>query len=143
MTRRRALATPRYELNPTGIVLYFALFALAAAAGIGYVEPDLRFFDAVIPGFYSHASNLLLSLLLILIVGLVRLLYGASLRELAVFAAVVAAANLFYEGFLTLYNTMDLVDGAYGVVGAALAFALLAAIKTRGLRRRPLEGLTR
>lgn len=84
-------------------------FALAAATAIGYVEPKLRFLDAVIPGFYAHASNLLLSLLLMLVVGLLRLLYGASLRELAVLAAVVAAANLLYEGYLTLYNTMHLV----------------------------------
>lgn len=39
--------------------------------------------EVLVPGFYAHASNLLLSVRLVLVFGLIKLLYGASLWESA------------------------------------------------------------
>ena len=90
-------------------------------------------FDSVIPGFYGHASNLLISYGLIVVYGLVRLLSGGRVGEIAVFTGIVIAANYFYELVLTLWNTKDIVDAHYGAAASLATLALLAAIERWGL----------
>ena len=105
-------------------------------SAVGYIDPEMRVvdLDQAIPGFYGHASNVLISYALIVVYGLIRLVMGAGLRELAIVTAVVIAANYFYEAALTLWNTKDLADAHWGAVSSLLTFALLAAIKLYGLK---------
>ena len=87
----KARSTP-YALKPWAMIAYFTLLALTALAFLGWTQPGLRIVDVevLVPGFYAHTSNLLLSCTLVLVFGLVRLLYGASLREIAAFGGVVS-----------------------------------------------------
>lgn len=125
-----------WQPRPWAIVAYLVVFVPAALIATTYTNPQTRpiDLDAVIPGFYSHASNLLLSYGVIVSYGLFRLVYGAGLREVAIVTAVVIAANYVYEVGLTLWNTRDIVDAHYGAVASLLTFALLAAIKLYGLK---------
>lgn len=132
MTRRDKA---RSGLRPWAFIGYFLLVALAAAIAIATWDPDMRVVDveALFPGFYTHVSNLLISCGLILAYGLIRLVSGAKLREVAIFTLAVIAANYIYEVFLTLYNTKDLVDAHYGAAASLVTFAFLAAVKSSGL----------
>ncbi|MDO5698985.1 MAG: hypothetical protein Q4G51_13535 [Dermatophilus congolensis] len=133
------LGKTKLTLEPWALVVFFVLFGLAAAVVPGYTDPAMRLgaIEDVLPGFYSHASNLTLSYALIIVYGIVRLLAGAGLREIALFTAAVLAANDIYEGGLTLWNTKDLVDAHYGAVGSLVAFGYLVLVKRHGLRRAP------
>lgn len=126
----------RPVLRAWAIVGYAIIFGLAALIALGYVDRGLRvdLFDAALPGFYGHASNLALSCCLVLVYGLVRIVTGGGLTEIALFALAVIAANYGYELFLTLWNTLDLVDAHYGAAGAILTFAFIAAVHRWGLR---------
>ncbi|NYE02413.1 hypothetical protein BJY21_003597 [Kineosphaera limosa] len=115
---------------------YFLIFAVAAVIAMGYTSPDSRIagLEAAVPGFYDHASNLVLSCGLVLIYAMVRLLYGARLREITAFTLIVLAANYLYEGLLTLWNTLDLADAHYGAVGALVTWAFFAAVSRFGMK---------
>lgn len=135
-----------FTIAPWALTAYFTLFALYGGIALTYVRPDIRVatIETVLPGFYSHASNVVLSGVLVMTYGLVRLLYGASAREIALFASAVVAGNYIYEVFLTLYNTRDIVDAHYGAASTAVAFGLMAMMKNFGLRstRQPVSQLT-
>ena len=126
---------PKRRFRPWVLVGYFVILGAAGALALGYVDPESRIpaVTAVVPGFYDHASNLLLSCVLVLMYGLVRLLQGARLREVTMFALVVVAANYLYEGGLTLWNTTDLVDAHYGAVGALLGWAFFGVVARHGM----------
>jgi glycopeptide antibiotics resistance protein len=131
----KARSTP-YALKPWAMIAYFTLLALTALAFLGWTQPGLRIVDVevLVPGFYAHTSNLLLSCTLVLVFGLVRLLYGASLWESAAFGGVVIACNFSYELFLTLFNTRDVTDAYFGTLGVVVALGFVALLKRRGLR---------
>lgn len=133
---RRARQAP-YTLRPWAMVAYFVLFIPGAAIAVASTNPDMRVLgiDAVLPEFYTHTTNLLLSLMGVLGYGFFRLLYGATIRELAIVTGVMIGANYAYELFLTLWNTRDIIDAHYGLAGSLLAFAYLTSVKLWGLRR--------
>lgn len=110
---------------------------MALVIGLGYVAPDLRAWLEFVPGLYDHASNLVLSFLLVVVYGLLRLVSGARLGEVVVFGLAIVAANYVYELFLTFANTLDPVDAHYGAAGVAAALIFLAALARHGLRRNP------
>lgn len=116
---------------------YALIFTVAALIALGYVDPSLKlgFFETLLPGFYLHASNLTLSCCLVLVYGLVRIVMGAKLWEIAAFTLAVVAANYVYELFLPLWNYVDIVDAHHGAVGAVLTFLFMAAVHRWGLRR--------
>ncbi len=130
----RSAAT--FALKPWAFVVYSLVFAMAGLAAVGYVDSEMRLggFDGLVPGFYDHASNVLISYAIIVVYGLVRLVMGAKLRELAVLTGVMVAANYFYEVGLTLWNTKDPADAHWGAASSLLTLALLAAIHRFGLK---------
>jgi hypothetical protein len=132
----RGSKTTYYKFVPWASVATLLLIAVSGAIAIGYTAPGTRAagIETMLPGFYSHTSNVLISFGLVMTFGLLRLLYGARIAELAIFTAVVVISNYAYEMFLTLFNTKDIVDAHYGTVAALVAFALLAAIRRFGLR---------
>lgn len=131
--------TTALTLRPWAIAAYFVVFALAGLVALGYVDRSSQIIDveAIVPEFYAHASNVLISYGLIVTYGLLRLLCGARLREIAIFTAAVIAANYAYEMGLTLWNTKDITDAHFGALASLATFALLAAIQRRGLKRLP------
>lgn len=124
---------PRFR--PWAGVAWLAVFAGVLAIFFAWRNPEMRMVDveALLPGFYTHTSNLLLSFALVVAYGMVRLVYRARFVELVGFGLLVVAANYGYEGLLTLWNTMDLVDAHYGAVAVALALAFLALLQRHGL----------
>lgn len=126
-----------YVLKPWVVAGYFLLFAAFAGIALTWLTPEWRVLDAVVPELYNHTTNLVLSAGLVLSYGLIRLMMGASMREIALFTAVVIAANYVYELLLPLWNTRDAVDAHYGVVGSVVPLVFLWAASRWGLVRRP------
>ena len=87
----------------------------------------------LLPGFYTHVFNFSLSYLLLAGVGFLWLMMGVAVRHVAWAALALAMANLAYEFLLTLLNTRDPVDAAYGIAGTLCAFAWLWIIIRFGL----------
>lgn len=132
-----------YVAKPWAITAYFFLFATAVAVVLATDNARWRLLglESVLPGFYTHTSNLILSFLLLLTYGFLRLHRGGGLREIMLLGAIIIACNVIYEVFLTLYNTRDIVDAYYGAAGVAVATAFFVLMKRYGLRpnmsRRP------
>lgn len=124
----------QYLLRAWAITVYLGLIVLIFAVFQMWQNPEQRVVDieALLPGFYMHTSNLLLSCVLVLLYGVLRLVYGAPLREMVAFGAVVVAANWVYEVLLTLWNARDVVDPVYGTVEAVLALGFLALARAKG-----------
>ncbi|MFK5584366.1 hypothetical protein [Serinicoccus sp. LYQ131] len=123
-------------VRPWALISYLALIVPLALLGYGAYEPEIRLtrVEAAAPGLYSHTSNLALSFALVLSYGFARVLTGATMRELAIVAGLIVAANYGYELWLPLFNTRDVVDAHYGASGAIAALAFVALVKQHGLR---------
>ena len=91
----------------------------------------------LLPGFYTHVFNFSLSYHLLAGVGFLWLMMGVAVRHVAWAALALAMANLAYEFLLTLLNTRDPVDAAYGIAGTACAFTWLWGVQRFGLRPNP------
>lgn len=94
----------------------------------------------VLPGFYSHVSNLSLSYLLLAGVGFIWLMMGVSMRHVALAALGLLLANIAYELLLPVLNTRDPIDAVYGAVGALLGFVWLWLLARVGLKPAPGAG---
>lgn len=129
----------RRQFRPWALVGYFVILGAAGVLALGYVEPHQRLtaVEARIPDFYAHASNLLISCVLVLTFSLVLLLYDGRLRHITGFALVVVAANYAYEGMLSLWNTLDLIDAHYGAIGALVSWAFFAVVARIGMAPNP------
>lgn len=121
-----------WTLRPWALLAYLGLVVLAAVLGLGAYWPELRL--SALAEVYPHASNLALSLVLVLVYGVVRLPYGAGPGELVAVTLLVVAANYGYELLLPLWNTRDVTDAHHGAVGAVGALVYLEAVRRRGLR---------
>ena len=126
-----------YVMARGGPVGFFVCFFTAALVTFPYVSPEAR--AAVEPAlapFYAHASNFILCFLPVLM-SVIRLPYGPSWKEPAIWALAVGAVNVVYEVFLPLWNTRDVVDAAYGVVGSAVGFAVVELLRRHGMKPNP------
>lgn len=97
----------------------------------------------VLPGFYSHVSNLSLSYLLLAGVGFIWLIMGVSMRYVALAALGLLVANITYELLLPVLNIRDPIDAVYGAVGTLLGFVWLWLLARVGLKAVPSAGLPR
>lgn len=121
------------------LLLMGAMFVLFMGRKPGAFRSQ-RILD-VLPGFYSHVSNLSISYLLLAGVGFVWLLMGVSMRYVAFAALGLLLANIIYELLLPVLNTRDPTDAVYGAVGTLLGFVWLWLIARVGLRTVPGAGL--
>lgn len=119
--------TPRRAPRIATALVFPVLILSVLAIFMGRRVPALRcpWWMETLPGFYSHISNFSISLMLCLGIGYAWLLAGVALRGAVVLCLCVAISNLIYESFIPLLNTRDPVDAVYGVVGTALAMAIL------------------
>lgn len=133
----RTTRKPAVRLKSWALIAYFILLALAAVIGITWMDPASRFInlEAIIPGVYSHTSNLVLSFALVLAYGLVRILTRGTLVGTTVFAVIVVACNYGYELLLPLWNVKDPMDAHYGAIGALVALGYMALVHRYGATR--------
>lgn len=132
------------RLKPWAAAAYFVLLALFGLILISWMQPNDRIvdFNAAIPGIYAHTTNLVISNVLVLGYGLLRLVTGGSLREIAIFGLIVIACNYGYELLLTLWNVKDPIDAHYGAAGVLIAVAFLALVQRFGLTRQTAPATT-
>jgi hypothetical protein len=130
-----------YKLRTWSLVLFFVLLALFGGVALGAYYPEFRVaaLDTLIADFSSHASNLGLSFMIVVIYGTIRMVYCPAMRELVIATAGVVSANYTYELFLPFWNTPDLIDAHYGLIGSLVALAYLIAVRTRGLKPNPQQ----
>lgn len=139
MTTTRPLPTLRFLPHPLAAALHLALLAAAFALFMGR-KPGVFRSDTLaglLPGVYTHISNFSISYLLLAGVGYLWLMAGATFRLVAWAGVALAAVNVVYETWIPVLNTRDPVDAAYGVVGTALAAAVLGLVARYGLRPAP------
>jgi hypothetical protein len=130
---------PRVWAALAHLLLMGAMFALFMGRKPGIFRSQ-RILD-VLPGFYSHVSNLSLSYLLLAGVGFIWLIMGVSMRYVALAALGLLLANITYELLLPVLNTRDPMDAVYGAVGTLLGFVWLWLIARVGLKTVPCAGL--
>ena len=126
---------PRLWAVLVHLLLLAAAFALFMGRKPGVFRSQ-RILD-VLPGFYSHVSNLSISYLLLAGVGFLWLLMGVSMRYVAWAALGLILANVVYEFLLPVLNTRDPIDAVYGTVGTALGLAWLWLVARGGLKPLP------
>lgn len=93
-------------------------------------EPILN----LLPDFYSHVSNLSISLVVFITLGYFGLMNDIKIKQLAIIGSAIIMINLIYEFFISLLNTPDKVDAVYGICGVVFGFIFLAIAKKSGFR---------
>ena len=70
-----------YKLRTWSLVLFFVLLALFGGVALGAYYPEFRVaaLDTLIADFSSHASNLGLSFMIVVIYGTIRMVYCPDL----------------------------------------------------------------
>ncbi len=102
----------------------------------GRKYPGLRItsIDAMLPEYYTHISNFVISYVLLVGIGYLWLMMGVRFRVVLALGAAVLAANWVYELFIPVLNVPDTSDAWYGTVGTAVGLVVLLLIKRYGLR---------
>lgn len=99
----------------------------------------LRDRAALGPWLSGHLTNTVFVFVLVVGLGLVALLLGASRRATVVLAGLVLLGVLAFEGSQSLQpgQRLDPVDAVVSVVAIVLALALLLGLERRHLHARP------
>lgn len=125
--------------KPWAAIAFLVLMALVIllffGRKTGLLRPDLIL--GVAPAFYSHVSNFSISYLLCAGIGYPWLMMGSKMTTVLCLGLAVALANIVYEGFIPILNTLDPIDAYYGLAGTALGMLVLAVIKRSGLVANP------
>lgn len=132
----------KYLPRPWAPYLQLAGIALAGLLFQGRTSEAVRigFLTDWRPDFYQHISNFSLSLALYVGIGFVWLLMGGRYRTLLLGGLALISANLIYELFLPIANTMDPVDAWFGIAGTLAGLLLLTVIARFGLKPNPAWG---
>lgn len=117
-------------------LLFFILLVIVLFLFFARTKEILRFNFLLqyFPFYYHHISNFSISYLLYAGVGYMWLLMGIQLKYIVAVGILIIIANLVYETWLPLLNTMDMMDAYYGIAGALLGFIFLLLVQKRGLR---------
>lgn len=90
-------------------------------------------FIIISESFHYSVSNLSLSLILYLAIGLSWLKFGVKFHRIALLGVFIVASNLVCETVVRFMNTPDIVDAIYGIIGTAIAFVFLYSTNKYGL----------
>lgn len=114
---------------------YYVLIIIGAFLILGYLFEFLRigFILQIYSEFYSHVSNLSISIIFFLGIGLSWIIQGVKFRYITLLGVALTVANVLCETVMGFMNTPDPLDAIFGVVGTAIAFVYLAMINSRGL----------
>ena len=94
----------------------------------GYITDFLKigFILQIYPPFYSHVSNLAISIIFYSGIGYMWLLFGRKFKSVVLLGVFTVAANLICESpIMAFMNTPDYIDAIYGVIGTMIAFLFL------------------
>lgn len=84
--------------------------------------------------FYSHVSNCIISYNIVVIISLIWLLQGISVKFVLWLCIIVVLINVIVETFVTVLNTPDVIDAVYGFAGVLLAGIFAVVAKKYGLK---------
>jgi hypothetical protein len=91
------------------------------------------------PDFYLHISNFSISYLLYAGIGYFWLMAGVRFKYILGLGTFAIICNLFYELYVDILNTPDIIDAYFGFSGTILAFIFLIITKNNGLKLNPLR----
>ena len=128
-----------YVAKTWPIFLYFLLFIFVYILFLGRKKEEMRIqllldFDS---GFYTHATNFVLSFIICMVSGFVEILSSKKTSFTKWIAVFLIFANFIYEWYIPILNTPDKVDSYYGFVGSVLPFIYFYFFKKWCLKPNP------
>lgn len=125
----------KYRVKPAFMIGYYALFLFSVFLIFGYLFDNLKieFIINIYPDFYFHVSNLSLSIIVYLGLGLSWITQGVKFKYIILLGIALIVANVLCETVMGFMNTTDLIDALYGVIGVAISFVYLIIIFKHGL----------
>lgn len=127
--------SPKYRTTTPYMIGFYVLIFIGVFLILGYLFEFLRIGVVlqIYPEFYSHVSNLSISIIAFLGIGLSWMIQGVKFKYITLLGAALTVANVLCETVMAFMNTTDLVDASYGVIGIAISFVYLMIIFKHGL----------
>ena len=102
---------------------------------MGRTRPALRseFIISIVPDFYAHISNFVITIELVLLISFVWLLRGLKIVPFVWLFSVAIVLNLIIESFVWKLNTPDIQDAVFGIFGVLLALVCTLLLKAFGI----------
>jgi|26BtaG_2_1085354.scaffolds.fasta_scaffold00012_39 hypothetical protein len=121
------------------IIVYFILLISVNILFLGRKTAEVRipFLVDLVPFFYSHVSNFVLSFMICMVSGFMEILSTKKSTFTKAVAGFLILGNFVYEGYIPILNTTDTVDAYFGLVGAILPFVFFYFFKKWGLKANP------
>ncbi len=109
-----------YTLTIPGLLSYYTMLAVLLALMFSRKSAFWYNLPPALHTWGSHVSNLSISCMLYLTIGLIWTLQGVPPKVLAWLGVVLIAANFIVELFIPIVNTRDVVDALFGAAGVLL-----------------------
>ncbi len=116
-----------FTYNAIGYILYYTVTVFLLVTMLTRHSLDML-------NIGDHMSNFSLSLAILFYAGAANMLKKVSWKFIVMYAAILVAANLIVEIFVSILNTKDPVDAVFGVTGTCTALLLLLLLHRYGLR---------
>ena len=127
----------KLKYRPTGsaIVCLIGLGVVGTLLFMGRSREELRpeFVIAVVPDFYAHISNFVITFEIVLLISFVWLLRGLNVLPFVWLFSVAIVLNLIIESFVWILNTPDILDAVFGIFGVLIAMVCTLLLKTFGI----------
>ena len=107
--------------------------------GRGYPWLRIEPVTKILPGFYSHVSNFVITLELTLIISFVWVLRDVELKFFLILFATAVVLNVLIESFLKVLNTPDIADAIYGIAAVVIAAIVTLFVRRYGITERAHE----
>lgn len=124
----------KFDFERKYLIIYLCLIVfdtfLMLCRWLEHIVPNVR----LLPDFLlDHINNFALCMLLMLIFGITVLSFGGKFRGITAAALVMSVLNIGYECFIPIWNTPDILDAVFGVIGVAIAYVFLILLRKNGL----------
>lgn len=119
---------------------YFLLLIASMFLFFGKKFPSLEIKPLlnILPNYYNHISNFTLSFLIYITIGYVGLIAGMKTKHLIIIGILIVLVNLIIEFFISILNTLDMIDAVYGIAGTVFGLIFLLIAKKYGLVKNEL-----
>lgn len=118
---------PKFLLTKTKLLVFWLVVLLLIALAMlrHYVAPWKLLLGNEYTHVVPHVTNFLYSYLCVWAIGTALYMVWRSWKAIFVLATFMALLNLLSESVLTRVQTADLADAVSGILGVALALAIL------------------
>lgn len=127
----------KFKIKPIFNVFFFILIIINSCIMLSYMPVFIflrpQFITQNFPDFYLHVSNLGISLIFYLSIGLLWLLLGINFNKIIVLEILFIVANILCETIMGFMNTPDLIDMVYGIIGTFITYVVLLNTYKKGL----------